>query len=226
MRGRLSALLAPVVLGLMVGVVDPAAGDQQAPTLATAPVGSYTDGQSFGDWAVVFAGYGSVQVSGLQDRRLTLAPMVSSTPAETHAALVLSRAALPATSRYEARVRTVEQLRRGSTPNPWETGWLVVNYTDNEHFDYVALKTNGWELGKRDPAYPGGQRFLATGATPAATVGTAQRVVVRTQGATITVTINGRQVTRFTDRERPYLGGRFGFYTEDARVVFDRVSVG
>jgi hypothetical protein len=123
------------------------------------------------------------------------------------------------------RVTLNKQLRLNSAPNPWETGWVVARYTDNEHFYYVALKTNGWELGKRDPAYPGGQRFLATGSNPQTVLGKAQVAEMILRGDTITVKIDGTTVAKFTDRERPYRSGFAGMYTEDADVTFDRISV-
>ena len=58
---------------------------------------------------------------------------------------------------------TVRQVRNGPA-NPWEVAWLLWHYTDDQHFYSIVLKPNGWELGKEDPAYPGAQRFLATGA--------------------------------------------------------------
>ena len=41
---------------------------------------------------------------------------------------------------------------------------------------------------------------------------------------TIAARIDGEQVTTFTDEERPYLSGKIGFYTEDARVGFDNIE--
>src|SRR4051794_23738226 len=94
---------------------------------------------------------------------LSLAPAAATSIGETHAALAVSQAALSGDFTYSAQVLTDQQLRTGGPANPWETAWMVWDYTDNDHFYYFALKTNGWELGKRDPSYPGGQRFLATG---------------------------------------------------------------
>ena len=31
---------------------------------------------------------------------------------------------------FSGTISTPEQLRQGATPNAWETGWLVWNYTD------------------------------------------------------------------------------------------------
>ncbi|MDH6519748.1 hypothetical protein M2163_003267 [Streptomyces sp. SAI-135] len=76
--------------------------------------------------------------------------MAAEDPGTTHAGLVVSTASYTDV-RYETRMRTLRQLR-SPKQNPWEVPWLVWAYTDPEHFYYVTLKPNGWELGKRDPA--------------------------------------------------------------------------
>lgn len=193
------------------------------PTAARAV--TLTDGDLWGQWQVVFAGYGSVTATGSgTSSKVTLAPAVATSPDQTHAALVVSRATLQ-DARLRARVALDDQLRENSPANPWESGWLVTRYQDPEHFYYVALKTNGWELGKRDPAYPGGQRFLATGSTPRTSVGTSRTVVLQAVGRKLSVKIDGSTVATFTDTERPYTDGALGFYCEDAVVTFSRITV-
>jgi len=79
------------------------------------------------------------------------------------------------------------------------------------------------ELGKEDPAYPGAQRFLASGTSPSFPIGTWYRVDVTQSGQTIRVFVGDVLITTFTGRERPY--SRVGLYSEDAEVSFDNVSV-
>ncbi|WP_030824761.1 family 16 glycoside hydrolase [Streptomyces hygroscopicus] len=182
-------------------------------------VESWRDGSVHGPWRSVFHGYGG-NTGGADE--LTLIPRTARRDDRTHACLVVS------TARYErvdfrARMRTAEQLRTPE-PNPWEVAWLVWAYTDPEHFYYVVLKPNGWELGKRDPAYRGGQRFLATGTRPFP-VGDWSDVRVRQRGPRMTVSVDDRQVVGFTDRERPYTAGSVGAYTEDARAEFRDITV-
>jgi 3-keto-disaccharide hydrolase len=210
---RRGLLVAPLTVAALCAVVNPA------------PAATLTDGDGTGNWSVVFAGFGSVTATGSGSRlALRLRPTAASQADETHAALVASNATYT-TARLKTRVTLNGQLRTGSDPNPWETGWLVTRYTDDDHFYYLALKTNGWELGKRDPAHPGGQRFLMTGATPRAAVGDSQTAQLSAKGSTLTVRINGSTVATFTDGQRPYQSGRVGMYTEDADVTFDRISV-
>ncbi len=164
--------------------------------------------------------------SGLvsRDRMITIAPKPSTKPAETHAALVVSDDRFQGNVTFDGDTFIDEQLRTGSQANPWETAWLVWHYVDNDHFYYFALKMNGWELGKRDPVYAGGQRFLASGDDIRFTTGTWYRFHVAQHDATMTVAIDGKDIVTFTDREAAYTGGKVGIYSEDARVRLDQVS--
>jgi len=183
----------------------------------------WLDGSQHGAWRADFDGYGTTEVRKLDYRVLQQRPQASTAPGETHASLVTTR------DRYDdvdlsVKLRTVRQLRTGSTPNPWEVAWVLWSYTDNLHFYYLVLKPNGWELGKEDPAYPGAQRFLATGAG-SFPVGHWHSLRVQQVGSRITVWANGTLLTRLQDAERPYLSGRVGLYNEDAEVRFTRVLV-
>jgi len=184
------------------------------------------DGSSFGRWYVNFAGGGCTKViANASGTWLHQSPATATAPNLTHAALTTGPS-FNAPYTYSVKLKTTKQLRSGSAPNPWEVGWVIWNYTDNSHFYYFTPKPNGWELGKEDPTYPGAQRFLATGASPTFPVGTAYTIEI-TQSTTnlITVKVNGRLVTSFTDAERPYSSGKIGLYTEDAAVNYTNVAV-
>jgi hypothetical protein len=180
----------------------------------------------FGPWFVAVAGYGCTQVvSSPGAGWLDMSPQPSSTPAETHAALVLGPI-FAGPIQIQVNALTAAQLRTQSLPNPWEVAWLLWHYTDNEHFYYLILKPNGWELGKEDPLYPGNQRFLASASSPSFPIGTSYAIQVsHDQTNTIRVSVNGRLLTTFTDTERPYGAGQLGLYTEDSHVQFDNVKV-
>jgi hypothetical protein len=186
----------------------------------------WKDGSRHGQWLSVFGGFGSNGIAGDggNGNVLSLAPQASASPSDTHASLVSSVSSF---NDFDAtiQVRTVQQLRTGSPPNPWEVGWVLWHYTDNTHFYYFIAKPNGWELGKEDPAYPGVQRFLAAASAPSYPVGAWNTVRVRQVGTTVTVWVNGAQVVSFTDAERPYAGGSLGLYTEDAEVHFDNINL-
>jgi hypothetical protein len=170
-------------------------------------------------------------------------PAVSTAPGETHASLVTSTSATKPTA-IHVEYQNQQQLRTGSAPNAWEVGWTLFNYTDNNHFYYVALKPNGWELGKEWVS--GGvqqQQFLATGATPTAAIGTWLILDITmsytgTTQATITVKAkigSAAQVTltTFTDNGlsvsgAAYQSGKLGLYNEDCKVDYGwaRVKIG
>jgi hypothetical protein len=193
---------------------------------------SWKEGAEYGQWNTVFTGFGTVGIEIDQTKVLMESPMAATMPGESHAALVVS---IPTFGDLDLKVqmKTVMQLRTdsnsssldaASAPNPWEVAWLLWHYTDNVHFYYITLKTNGWELGKEDPNYNGNQRFLTSG--PAGyTVGVWNTVRVRQVGNSITVFVDGAQLTSFVDDERPYTSGSIGLYTEDAYVRFDNITV-
>jgi hypothetical protein len=179
---------------------------------------------SGGSWRVAYSGYGHVvQATHSGVTRITLAPARPASPADTHAALALSQRRWGDVT-AEIRVRTSKQLR-WPHPNPWEVGWILWHYLSNQHFYYIALKPNGWELGKKEPGYPGNQRFLATGAYPAFPVGRWYTVTVQQRRDEITVTADGHRLTRFTDSKNPYQWGRVGLYTEDASATFQPLAI-
>ncbi|HEX4555625.1 MAG TPA: hypothetical protein VH249_16655 [Xanthobacteraceae bacterium] len=156
-------------------------------------------------------------------RVLVLSPKAAASSETTHSALVVTRKRYHGNLSFAGRVQTVRQLRTGSAPNPWECAWVVWNFQDAEHFYYLAIKPNGWELGKRDPAYPGGQRFLASGHSDYP-LGVWHRFVVTQEGGRITVDVNGTKVASYHDIERTYVGGALGFYAEDAEVQIGDIT--
>lgn len=183
--------------------------------VAGAPGTAWDAGEERGRFRAVFDGYGTI--SG-DDEQIVLEPQAAQEPDVTHGGLVVTTQTYEDVD-LEVDVQTERQLREGE-PNPWEAGWVLWNYTDNDHFYAVALKPNGWEISKQDPAYPGKQRFLASGSDPNFPVGTKHTVNVEHRGAEMTVSIDGQVLDTVVDDERPYRQGAVGFYTEDARVRF------
>jgi hypothetical protein len=118
-------------------------------------------------------------------------------------------------------IETARQLRIGSPPNPHEVGWLVWNYQDNDHFYYFTIKPNGWEIGKRDPSFPGGQRFLTTSTADRFPIGVRHILRVTQTGDQIEAFVDGHRLATYEDWEHTYLYGRLGLYCEDADVYFD-----
>lgn len=181
------------------------------------------EGSALGPWTVVFTGYGCARVEGaMAERRLHLDTRRSSRRRGLMALLMTGpRFAAPLVLR--ARLQTESRVG----PETWKAAWLAWSYADRRHFYYFIPKEDGWELGKRDPAYPGGQRFLATGRTPAVPLGRWADVEVRQDEENlITVSLDGRVIARVRDRERPYPAGRIALYVEGAHAHFADVRAG
>ncbi|MDQ3986765.1 MAG: DUF1080 domain-containing protein [Actinomycetota bacterium] len=218
-----SALLVAVTSVAVLGSGTGAqAGSGVTDNFESLPVSTgWADGSTHGQWKARFDGYGSVGVERAGSKVLSLKPKASDTAGETHAALVTSRSSFGDVE-FAVKAKTVRQLR-DPRPNPWESAWVIWHYKDNTHFYYLALKPNGWELGKADPNYQGAQRFLATGSSMQFPVGKWANVRVRQVGRKISVWANGELLTTFTDRERPYTSGNLGLYNEDSKTYFDDV---
>jgi len=185
----------------------------------------YPDGSTIGAWQFVYNGYGcNGFVAANGNTMLFEQPEVSTSPSETHGSLAVGPY-ISGDFTLELSAATGGQLRTNSAPNPWEVAWVLWHYTDDFHFYYFVAKPNGWELGKEDPAYPGAQRFLASGTSPTFPIGRWYRTRVTQSGQTIQVFVNDALITTFTDRQRPYTSGGVGLYNEDAEVYFDDVSV-
>lgn len=182
------------------------------------------EGTRCGDWRLVYAGYGTADAGpGPASWRVRLRPQPAVDPAVTHAALAVSEQQVGDLD-MSATMTTLEQLRHPGA-NPWEVAWLLWHYTDDEHYYYIALKTNGWELGKEDPAYPGAQRYLLTGSSPTFPIGRRFDTRVRQLGDEISVVVDGRPLLHVRDTEHPYTHGSVGLYTEDAAVEFDSLRI-
>ena len=205
--------------------VDVALGVTVASTVLLLAGCTSTSATTGGPWRLAYSGYGQATSSTRGGVTLiTLQPARAASPAQTHAALMLSRRTwgdLVA----EIRLRTNRQLRE-PRPNPWEVGWILWHYTNDQRFYYIALKPNGWELGKADPSYPGDQRFLVTASHPVFPPGRWYTVRVQQRGDVIEVDVDGRRLVRFADSQDPYRSGQVGLYSEDASVTFQPVAVG
>ena len=206
------------------------------------PIGTcYAEGQTFGNFQDLFNGYGSsCIVNDGADHELDLQPEASSS--SSHSALTTTTASFNRGAGYTLTVayRTVRQLRIGS-PNPWEVGWVLWNYSDNDHFYNVVLKPNGWEVDKEyvDSSGSQAQQFLASSNSPTFSVGsTIQVVVVQTVSRGVPTFVvkasvgDGRlqTLTALSDRGnsvsgRAYTSGQVGLYAEDSEAQFGSVRV-
>lgn len=173
------------------------------------------EGETHGDWTVLYNGYGEVSSDG---ERITLEPQAAANLDLTHGGLVHTVGQCRDAD-FSMTVNTESQVREGPA-NTWEVGWVLWNFQSDTHFYAVALKPNGWEISKQDPAYPGNQRFLASGDTPKFPIGHDYQVAVTQHNGAMRVTADGEELAVVVDEERPYREGAVALYTEDARVHF------
>lgn len=176
---------------------------------------NFNDGDRHGPWTVRYTGYGTVKQDGSS---IVLSPRSASSVDRTHGALVHTTKRCQDAD-FALTVRTDAQVRQG-TANPWEVGWVLWNFHNDTRFYALALKPNGWEVTKQDPAYRGDQRFVATGHDPKFPVGGSYRVAITQRWPQMTISVDGTELVTITDDDKPYRGGSVGLYTEDARVAF------
>jgi hypothetical protein len=175
------------------------------------------DGDRLGPWRVVFDGNYTAASVRVRPGALRLAPQPARSADETFAALVVSRQSFSTAPMHLSARWVTRASTRVGTPNPWEVGWLVWDYLDNDHFTYLVLKPNGWEVGRRDPSRPGGQRFLHDDVAPVTPIGTERTVTVDRVDRVTTIRVDGEILVSYPlpARERR---GAVGMYTEDAVV--------
>lgn len=220
---------------LTVSVTDPVWSGQSFEPFTTYPVEEWAEGTVHGAYRAVFNSFGPHGVIDDTGNRV-IRQQPEYVEGDTRASLSVSTASYKDVD-VTMRMKTVSQ-NRPTAPNTWERAWAVAAYVNNDWFYYVALKTNGLEVGKRDPAYPGGQRFLPWYQGTNWPLGAWHKVRIKLTevptGTKIQVWVDdvlqganaGAVDDGFVDEERPLNLGAIGFYNEDALVHFDDVAVG
>src|SRR5690625_138325 len=227
MIGRRFRMLLIAFLITAISVTVLSSGQHRPATGPAGPIGEeqWKQDRSYGSWTVRHSGYGPVYgnaeaaaIPPGPGANILLEPRQAEDRDLTHGALVhTTRRCRDAD--FAVTVLTEAQIRLGA-PNPWEGGWVLWNFENDVRFYAVALKPNGWEISKQDPAYPGNQRFLTTGTQPTFPVGQPYRVQITQRWPAMTVSVDGVELATVVDEERPYRGGAAALYTEDARVRF------
>jgi Domain of Unknown Function (DUF1080) len=188
-----------------------------------------------GKWQSVYNGDGSSGVkmdidNGSKKHVFFMYPKASTNYNETNANLVKSTQQF-SNFKMDVDVKTVEQTRRNSTPNNWEAAWILFRYTDDLHYYWFVLKSNGVELGKKDcntckDSFQG-QIYLNTTENPTLKIGDWSRWEITTVGNQISLAINGTRVVDFVDNKmsNKLARGSIGLYTEDAKVEFGDINI-
>jgi hypothetical protein len=153
---------------------------------------------------------------------VTLSSTAPTSPSETHSALITSKKTWSNVT-FSVNETTLEQLRVGSAPNPWEVGWLMFRFQNLQNYYYFILKPNGIELGKKQGS--DAQIFLVTADTPQLSIGMPYTLKVAVSGPRIQVSVDGLQVIDFTD-PHPLSSGSIGLYEEDSQARFASLALG
>jgi hypothetical protein len=184
----------------------------------------WSDGQTKNTWKDQWNGYGTAQTtadSTLNANVAALEPEVPTSPAQTHSTLLTTQTRYTSPT-FTVPVRTVQQLRQGSPPNPWEVAWVLWDFNPTtDSFYGLILKPNGWELVKETN---GIESFIATGSAPTFPIGPWYTVTVSQSGSHIAVSVNGSPLVSANDGS--FTTGAIGLYCEDSIAHFGNVKVG
>jgi Domain of Unknown Function (DUF1080) len=133
-------------------------------------------------------------------------------------------------------MKTLTQLRQNSPPNPWETAWVYWHYTDDYHYYALVLKTNGFQIEKKDNNNhdDSAEIYLVDSSYPKAKLGQWQTVTIRHEGSGtgnphIQVWADGIKAADLVDNKIPnsnkMSSGYMGLYNEDSSVNFDNIFI-
>jgi hypothetical protein len=185
---------------------------------------TWSDGQTKNTWTDQWNGYGTAQTtadSTLNAYVAALEPEEPTSPSQTHSTLLTTQSSYTSPT-FTVPVRTVQQVRQGSPPNPWEVGWVLWDFNPTtDSFYGVILKPNGWELVKEAN---GTESFIATGSAPTFPIDNWYKITVAQSGPQISVSVDGQQLVSAYDGS--FTTGAIGLYCEDSLATFGDVKVG
>ncbi len=177
---------------------------------------------------IIYNGYGTVNWDTKLEQ-LTMTPKAATQTNETHAALVISKTSYQQPFQLSYTMKTTKQLRIGSTPNPWEVGWVVFGYKNDGKFKYLTLKPNGYGLELGESLLNDRQNFLYTSTLNKDffPINKDYNVIINAQNNNITITINDKQYAQYsiTNKDVLTVDGKYGFYTEDASVQVSNIKM-
>jgi hypothetical protein len=186
-------------------------------SMSTSPNGLWLD-EFIGNGAGVKSCDNGINVFFLQPARSTYSM-------ETHAVLVGSSVSY-SNFTVSVDVNTYGQLRENDLPNTWETAWIFFRYTNTSNYYWFTLRTNGYELGKKEGSLT--QIFLVTKTgTPKANIGEWSNWQITGIGNNIKVWIDGVQIIYYTDTSMDIklASGAVCLYCEDSLVYWSNVSI-
>jgi hypothetical protein len=179
-----------------------------------------------GLWLDEFIGNGSgVKSYDNGTNAFFLRPTRSTSSMETHAVLVGSSVSY-SNFTVSIDVNTYSQLRENNPPNTWETAWIFFRYTNTSNYYWFTLRTNGYELGKKEGSLT--QIFLVTKTgTPKANIGEWSNWKITDIANNIGVWIDGVQIIDYTDTtmDSKLGSGAVCLYCEDSLVYWSNVGI-
>src|ERR1035438_244230 len=190
------------------------------------------DGTAIGLWDVYWGsvadgGCTEITNDGAVTGVLQLQPAVATSSGVTHSSLTTGPQNGSSAATAQVQMRTVAQLRTGSTPNNWETGWVFWDFSypgSLTNCYYYTIKETGTEFGRLNA---GVQSILATTGTnynPA--LWHTVKVVVSGTTHSIYVDGSGTADISYTDSSGSALSsGAVACYCEDSRVNFANWSL-
>jgi hypothetical protein len=189
-----------------------------------------------GKWKIRYTGYGSAGVEGsIKNNYFFEQPKPPTQHNETRASLVTTTKGY-SDFQMTLNMRTLNQLRQNGPPNPWETAWIYWHYTDNYHYYALVLKTNGFQIEKKDNNNhdDSAEIYLVDQSHPKVKLGQWQTVTIRHEGSSTgtphtQVWVDGIKAADFIDSKIPnsykMSSGYMGLYNEDAKVNFDNIYI-
>jgi hypothetical protein len=181
-------------------------------------------------WKCLWNGYGLSGVKKDVGNRniFFMYPSISQSPDQTSSNLVKSTKIF-SDFEFSIDTKTIQQLRKNGSPNPWEVAWIMFRFTDITYYCYYyfTVKTNGIELGKYDGGEPiKGQQFLYTAEIPKVTINKWSTWRINVVGNHILIYVDNIKVVDYIDNtiSERLKSGSIGLYNEDASVEFDNVK--
>jgi hypothetical protein len=184
-----------------------------------------------GKWQNVYSGSGSTGVNDSGGTNVFyLSPKIVQTSNDTQASLVKSTATF-CNFVLNFDIKTVKQLRQNSAPNPWEVGWIIFRYTDEFHYYWFRIATDGINLGKKDcdtcSNSVDGQEFLVTKDNPTLNLNSWIHWRINAFGNHFQIFADQNKLVDYIDNNMSskLSSGNIAMYSEDAYVLYDNIKV-
>lgn len=192
-----------------------------------------------GKWQVKYLGYGYAKTVTDPDgsNRLEVSPKLDD--GKEHAVAILSTKTFTGIHgkfavRLDAQRRFTFENGQ-SHPQAWDTFWAMLAHVNDTTHIYFNIKTNGWEIGKKDNDHPASeelQEYIMQGNLPLAILGDWYIVEfwvvpVKSVGRLrIKVIVNGKVLADLLDNQKSQRNGTISSSTSDFFLNSDQKRFG